>query len=147
LPGSIDEIAMHNNRSMKTYLPNIVLATCLSTGFGVSAEAANRVRAGQWNMSLNVAGRAITRSMCLSQSDANAINGDASSIKAYAERVSAPAGCKVTDVKINGNQVTVNSVCASGKENVGTTTYHGDSYETVNTNGAKSRAKWVGACN
>jgi hypothetical protein len=52
----------------------------------------------------------------------------------------------VTDVKANGNQVSVTSVCASGKENVGTTTYHGDNWATVNTNGAKSQSKWVGAC-
>ena len=55
-------------------------------------------------------------------------------------------GCTVTEVKLNGNQVVVTSVCASGKENVGTTTYHGDSLETVNTNGTQSQAKWVGAC-
>ena len=55
-------------------------------------------------------------------------------------------GCTVTEVKLNGNQVVVTSVCASGKENVGTTTYHGDSLETVNTNGATSQSQWVGAC-
>jgi hypothetical protein len=45
-----------------------------------------------------------------------------------------------------GNQVIVSSVCAEGKQNVGTTTYHDDSFETVNTNGAKSQSKWVGPC-
>jgi len=93
-----------------------------------------------------VAGRGVSRSTCLSQADADAINGDAPSIKAYAERVGSPAGCKVTDVTIKGDQVIVTSVCAAGKQNVGTTTYHGDSFETVNTNGAKSQSKWVGPC-
>ena len=88
----------------------------------------------------------MTRSACLSKSDADAINGDAKSIGAYVEKVSVPAGCKVTDVKINGNQVSVTTICAAGKQNVGTTTYHGDRSETVNTNGAKSQSKWVGAC-
>jgi hypothetical protein len=110
------------------------------------AEAADRVRAGQWEQTLNVAGRTISKSTCLTQSDADVINGDARSIKAYAGKVSAPAGCKVTDVKINGNQVVVTSICASGKENVGTTTYHGDSLETVNTNGTTSQSQWVGPC-
>jgi hypothetical protein len=124
----------------------VLLWACAVAWLVVAAEAANRVRAGQWDLTVMVAGREVSRSTCLSQADADAINGDARSIKAYAERVSTPAGCKVTDVKINGNQVVVTSVCAAGKQNVGTTTYHEDRFETVNTNGAKSQSKWVGAC-
>jgi hypothetical protein len=52
----------------------------------------------------------------------------------------------VTDVKAQGATVTVKSVCSSGRENVGTTTYHGDRYESVNTNGAKAQARRVGDC-
>jgi hypothetical protein len=124
----------------------VLLSACVFACFGLVAEATDRVRAGQWEVTLNVAGQTISKSTCLTQSDADAINGDARSIKAYAEKVNTSAGCKVADVKINGNQVVVTSVCAGGKENVGTTTYHGDRLETVNTNGAKSQSKWVGAC-
>ena len=123
-----------------------LLVLCLTICVALSAWAAERVRAGQWETTLNVTGHAITRSVCISQSEADAINGDANSLKAYAEKLNAPTGCKVTDVTMTGNQVTVTSVCASGKENVGTTTYHGASSETVNTNGAKSESKRVGAC-
>ena len=52
-----------------------------------------------------MAGQDITRLVCVSQSDADAINGDAHSLKAYVERINAPAGFKVTDVTITGNQV------------------------------------------
>ncbi len=124
----------------------ILLATSVCAALASPASGADRVRAGQWEVTLHVAGQSIVRPTCLTQADADAINGDAKSIRQYAERVSAQVGCKVNDVKVNGNQVTVTSVCASGKENVGTTTYHGGSYEAVNTNGAKSEAKWVGAC-
>jgi hypothetical protein len=127
-------------------IPKILLAMCLSAGLAVPAQGADRVRAGQWEVTLNMAGRSIMQPTCLTQADADAINGDAKSVRQYAERVSAQVGCEVNDVKINGNQVSVTSVCASGKENVGTTTYHGDTYEAVNTNGAKSQAKWIGAC-
>ena len=131
---------------MSTFRGSSLLIVCLIACSPLSAKAADRVRAGQWDTTLNIAGRTMTRSMCLSQSDAEAINGDATSIRAYVERVSAPAGCKVTDVKISGNQVAVTSVCASGQENVGTTTYRGDSSETVNTNGTKAQSKRVGTC-
>src|ERR1700674_1865794 len=131
---------------MKTDHHRVLLLTCVFGCFALSAEAADRVRAGQWDMTLNLGGRTISKSTCMSQGDADAINGDVKSIKSYVERVSTPAGCKVTDVKIDANKVIVTSVCASAKENVGTTTYHGDSLETVNTNGAKSQSKRVGAC-
>jgi hypothetical protein len=127
-------------------VPRLLLATCLSAGLAIPALGADRVRAGQWEVTLQMAGRSMTQPTCLTQADADAINGDAKSVRQYAERVSAQTGCKVNDVKVNGNQVTVTSVCASGKENVGTTTYHGDSYEAVNTNGTRSQAKRVGAC-
>jgi len=113
---------------------------------GLPAEGADRVRAGLWETTLTLGGKTTTRSTCLTPSDAAAINGDAAAMRAYVEKVSAPAGCKVTDLKISGNQVTVTTVCASGTPSVGTTTYHGDSWETVNTNGVKAQSKWVGAC-
>jgi hypothetical protein len=131
---------------MKTRPRKALLLICVLSCFAVPVAAADRVREGQWDTTVNLGGRVMTRSVCISKSDADAINGDAKSIGAYVQKVSAPADCKVTDVKINGNQVSVTTICAAGKENVGTTTYHGDSSETVNTNGAKSQSKWVGPC-
>jgi hypothetical protein len=131
-------------------MPNNLITRLLEVlvlaSIALPAAAADRVRAGQWETTLNLAGKTVTKSVCIPQADADAINGDANSVRGYAERATAATGCKATDVKVNGNQVTVTSVCASGKESVGTTTYHGDSVETVNTNGLKSQAKWVGPC-
>ena len=45
----------------------------------------------------------------------------------------------------SGNQVTVTSQCAVGS-NTGTTTYHGDSFDSENSNGTKVHAKRIGAC-
>jgi hypothetical protein len=131
---------------MKNTYRETLLLSCIVTGMAVPAGAADRVRPGQWETTLTVAGHTMTKSMCMSQSDADAINGDLRSVRAKVERDVAAGGCKVMDVKINGNQITVTSVCRDGKENVGTTTYHGDSLESVNTNGAKSQSKRVGAC-
>jgi len=124
------------------------IAICLATGLCVAgaAAAANRVKAGQWDTTFEMLGRTMTKSTCLSPADAAAINGDAKSIAGYVEQESAPSGCKIKDVRIDGDRVSVTSVCASSKPTVGTTTYHGDRYETVSTNGAKARAKWVGPC-
>jgi len=130
-----------NNSYRKT-----LLLSCLVACVAVPAGAAERVRPGQWDVTLTVAGRTMTKSTCMSQSDADAINGDLGSVRAKAEKDAAAGNCTVKDVKISGNQIIVTSVCGDGKENVGTTTYRGDSFETVNTNGAKAQSKWVGAC-
>ena len=125
----------------------ILLASCaVMCGATTTAVAADRVRPGQWETTLTVFGQTMTRPSCLSKADADAINGNEASIRAYTERVSQPAACKVKEVHIDGNTVSVTSTCASGKENVGKTTYHGDSYETVNTNGTRATAKLVGRC-
>jgi hypothetical protein len=125
---------------------NRLLCLCLLAVAAPPAAAANRVQPGQWESTMNIAGQAVTKSICMTQADADAINGDVQSIRAYAEKLGASVGCKVTDVKADGNRVTVKSVCASGRENIGMTTYRGDSFETVNNNGVRSQSKRVGAC-
>jgi hypothetical protein len=82
----------------------------------------------------------------MSQSDADAMNGDVKSVRAYLEKVIPPTICKVTDIKVNGGQVIYTSVCGGGAKNVVTTTYHGDSFEGASTGGTKTEAKLVGAC-
>jgi hypothetical protein len=120
-------------------------AFCLA-GISVPVAATERVRPGKWTTTLNAGGRTMSRSVCVSPEDASALNGDEGSIRAYTERVTARAGCKVTGVKAIDEQVTVTSVCTSGQENVGTTTYHGDRSETVNSSGARAESKLVGPC-
>ena len=131
---------------MKNGCRAALLLSCIVTSVALSAQAADRVRPGQWNVTVTVAGHTITKSTCMSAGDADAINGDARSVRAEIEKDAAAVGCTVRDVKVNGNQITVSSACRDGKKSVGTTTYHGDSLETVNTNGARSQSKWVGPC-
>jgi hypothetical protein len=111
----------------------------------VDMSAANRVRAGLWETTVTVAGTTATDSACLTEPDAAAINGDVASIRAMTDKTNEMIHCKTTNVVINGNQVVVTSLCG-GKENVSTTTYHGESLDTVNTIGVKVHSRWVGAC-
>lgn len=123
-----------------------LFALCLLASIAFPCAAADRIHAGQWETTLNVAGKAVTKSVCITQSDVDAINGDEQSIRKYAEKLNAQSGCKVTDVKADGDLVRVTSVCAEGRQNIGTTRYRGDSFETVNTNGVRSQSKRVGPC-
>jgi hypothetical protein len=131
---------------MKRTYREALLLGCIVTAIAAPAGAADRVRPGQWEITATVAGRTINQSTCMSKSDADRLNGDVKSVRGKVEEELAIAGCTVKDIKVNGNQVVVTSACPGGKENVGTTTYHGDSLESVNTNGARSQSKWVGPC-
>ncbi|HUL65379.1 MAG TPA: DUF3617 family protein [Burkholderiaceae bacterium] len=131
---------MSIDRASRLFLAAIVSFVVLP------ASAADRVRAGEWETTLILAGRSVTKSVCITQADADALNGDAKSMRAYVDKVNVGTNCKVDDIKINGNQVTVTSTCGDGKQRVGTTTYHGDSSESVTSNGLKSQSKWIGPC-
>ena len=82
---------------------------------------------------------------CATHRPFRGVNGDDKTFREYLVKAAEEVGCTVKDVKVSGNQVTIDSVCA-GQQNLNTTTYHGDWYEQVNSNGMKIRAKRIGAC-
>lgn len=131
---------------MKTNHHKALLLTCVFACVAPSADAADRMRAGQWVGTWTGGGRTRPTSTCVAPSDAEAMNGDVKSVRAYLEKIIPPTICKVTNIKVSGGQINYTSVCAGGKENVITTTYHGDSFESTDTSGARSEAKWIGAC-
>ena len=131
---------------MKAIRYQMPILLCAAACLALPAEAADRMRAGQWDGTWTGGGRTRATSTCISQADADAINGDAKSVRTYLETVVPPSICKLTDIKLNGSQVIYTSLCTGTKENVITTTYHGDTFETVDSNGNTSVAKRIGAC-
>jgi hypothetical protein len=132
---------------MKTNLYKALFLTCVFACLAVPAEAADRIRAGQWVGSTTMTGgRTRPSSSCMTQSDADAMNGDVKSVRAYLEKTIPPSICKLSDIKLNGGQVVYTSVCNGGAPNVVTTNYRGDSFEGTSTGGVKTEAKLVGAC-
>jgi hypothetical protein len=109
------------------------------------AAAADRVHAGEWETTVESGGKSFSMKSCATPAQAAAMNGDDKMLRDGIEKAMAGSGCTVTGVKASGSQVTVSSQCSIGA-NTGTTTYHGDSYESENTNGTKVHAKRIGAC-
>jgi hypothetical protein len=134
---------------MKTnrYVTSLLLLMFI--GLGLSAQAADWVRAGRWTGTTIVGGKTYPTSSCVSQSDAAGMNGDAQAIKAYLETIIPPEICKVSDVKADGNQVIYTASCSGGAVKTMktvTTSYHGDHSEGSDSTGGKTEAKLVGAC-
>jgi hypothetical protein len=132
---------------MKRYLTG--LSMLMLIGLGLSAQAADRVRAGQWVGTTIVGGKTYPTSSCVSQTDAAAMNGDAQAIKAYLETIIPPQICKISDVRADGNQVIYTAACSGGTlktVKTVTTSYYGNRSEGTDSTGGKSEAKLVGAC-
>jgi hypothetical protein len=134
---------------MKTNRYVTSLSALVIVGIALSAQAADRMRAGQWVGTTIVDGKTYPTSSCISQSDAAGINGDAAAVKAYLETIIPPEICKITDVKAEGNQVIYTASCIGGTKTTVktvTTSYYGDRSEGTDTTGSKIEAKLVGAC-
>ena len=75
------------------------LAMLVIACFSLPANAADRMRAGHWVGTTIVGTKTFPTSSCISQGEADAINGDAKSVKAYLEKIVPPEVCKITEVK------------------------------------------------
>jgi hypothetical protein len=131
---------------MKTKRSAIMFSMCVLACLARPAQAADRMHAGLWVGTTIVGGQTYPTSSCMSQSDVDAINGDAKAVAAYLKKIIPPEACKITDVKAEGNQIIYSASCGGGPAKVVTTTYHGDSSEGTDSTGAKIVAKRVGAC-
>ena len=131
---------------MKTNRRAAALSAFALACFALPAVAADRVHAGQWAGSWTDGKVTRATSSCMSQADADAMNGDARSIRGYLEKTIPPSICKLSDIKVDGGKVTYTATCGAAAPRVLTSTYHGDSFESVDSNGAKSVGKRVGAC-
>ena len=121
-----------------------LLAVTLLALTVASAHAANRVDAGQWETTMEQGGHTRVLKACVTAAEAAAANGDEKTFRESIAKATAGSGC-TSDIKVSGNQVITNTVC-HGKQVSSTTTYHGDWYEQVSSNGSKVHAKRIGAC-
>ncbi|MGZ5131142.1 MAG: DUF3617 domain-containing protein [Caldimonas sp.] len=131
---------------MNTHRRAAALSACALVCLALPAGAADRVRAGQWVGTWTDGTRTRATSDCTSPSDADALNGDAKSIRSQLEKTIPPSICKLSDLKVDGAKVVYTATCGAAAPRVITTVYHGDRFESVDSNGAKSEARLVGAC-
>ena len=117
-------------------------AMCLA----LPALAADRVRPGQWVGTTVTAGRTFPSSSCISQADADAMNGDAKSVQGYLEKIIPAEVCKIASVKVDGGTVIYSAVCGGQLPRIITTVYHGTSSEGTDSSGSKTNGKLVGPC-
>jgi hypothetical protein len=114
----------------------------------VSASAADRVQAGQWQTTLTSAGKPMVTKYCITAQEAKLMNGDLATLKKYLEESTATktrGRCTVKSVSLTGNRTVVAIACGK-TEVVGTTTYFGDHYESKSSDGTTVTGKRLGPC-
>jgi hypothetical protein len=121
---------------------SIVLVTCLA----VPAHAADRMHAGQWVGTTIIGGKTFPTSSCITQMDADAMNGDANAVAAYLQTIIPPEVCRITDVSAEGNKIVYTATCVGAAPKVVTTSYHGITSEGTDTSGVKTTARLAGPC-
>jgi hypothetical protein len=130
---------------MKNISTSVLLSIAMLALMAAEALAADRVQPGQWETTISAGGQDRVMKNCITAAEASAANSDDQTFQASVVKIAQDAGCTIKDVKVSGNQVTSDATCA-GMHATSTTTYHGDWYEQVSSNGSKVRAKRVGPC-
>lgn len=111
--------------------------------------AADRVKAGNWEMRVTLPGaKSAVNTHCITADEARQINGDVATLRKYVETSTAEklqGRCTVKSVVAKDNQTIVTIAC--GKTEVtSTTTYHGDHYEVSSSTGMTMTGKRIGDC-
>ena len=130
------------NPNLRLLAPAMLVLACAAT----PVSAADRMRAGQWDGTTLAGGRTFQTSNCISQGDADAMNGDAKAVQEFLEKSIPPSICQITDLKAQGSVVVYTASCGDHAPKVLTTTYHGDSFEGSDNTGTKTEGKLVGPC-
>jgi hypothetical protein len=130
---------------MKSISTSLLLSIAMLALTVAEARAADRLQPGQWETTISAGERERVTQICVTAAHASAVNGDEKMFEASVLKAAQDAGCTIKDVKVSGNQVTVDATCG-GIQATSTTTYHGDRYEQVSSNGSKVSAKRVGPC-
>jgi hypothetical protein len=111
-------------------------------------HAEDRMRAGLWEVISNLNGKQIGSlgSTCYTPAMVAFGNQPASALREATEKTTTKRGCTLKEFKIEGNTMSMTTVCGS-KVSVITSTYTGDTFETVDkatTNGATEVIRMTG---
>lgn len=131
---------------MKAQRSTFLLVAILAC-VALPSQAADRVRPGHWVGVTTMPGHGkANQSECVSQRQANAMNGDAKAVLAFLQTIIPPEICKLSNLTVNGAVIVYTSTCTGMAPSVITTTYHGDHSEASTSTGVKTEAHLVGPC-
>ena len=95
-------------------------------------RATERMKSGQWEVSITENGQAHTNTHCDTEDQVKGTNGSPEEVRTSLEKSATGIHCTIKDFKMENDTISYTYVCP-GRSTASTTTYHGDTYESVVT--------------
>jgi hypothetical protein len=108
-------------------LLSMLIFAILSTS---SLQATDRMKSGQWEVTVSGGGRSAKNTHCVSQEQAKIANGSPEEIRASLEKSAVTMHCTLQDFKLEKNNVSFLYACPAGSTE-SKTEYSGDTYDTT----------------
>jgi len=123
---------------MKSRKAVLVLASWpLIAAFSPSLSAAERMRGGMWEVTTTEGGKSQVNTHCVTPDQARGSNGTEQEVRAGLETGAASLHCTLQDFALKGDTISYTYACPS-RSTTSSTTYHGDTYESVVTSKAST---------
>ena len=117
------------------FIKRAALLTSLSGLIAFAAaplQAADRVTPGLWENTVTSAGKTHTFTVCMTPDMAKIANADEQTVRALTEKAGAGV-CVLGTYQVSGNKVSYTMACGKSVTATSTTTYRGDTAESVMT--------------
>ena len=118
---------------------NVVILASLSllVGWSQPVAAADRMKAGLWEVTTSEGGQSQVNTHCVTADQAKGSNGTEQEVRAALETGAASLHCAVHDFAFSGDTIAYTYVCPN-RSTTSSTSYHGDRYESVVTSKAST---------
>ena len=132
-------------------MKNVGAVVCTLLIVTAPSLAAERMKAGQWELTITEGGHSHTTTECDTEEKVKAANGTPEEVRTAVEQRAAAMNCTIKNFKMDGDTVSYTTACTTFSMD-NKISYHGDSMETETTmkgSGGASRivkARRLGAC-
>ena len=117
----------------------IAVLTCMPFVTASALYGAGRMRSGMWEVTTTEGGKSASNSHCVTADQAKGSNGTEQEIRAALEKGAASLHCTIQDFAVARDSISYTYACV-GKSTTSSTTYHGDTYESVVTSKSASES-------
>jgi hypothetical protein len=111
---------------------NFAILSSLATLLAISApsaQAQERMKSGQWEVTITSEGKSSTNAHCIPPDQVRMGNGSSEQIRTTMEKGAAAIHCNLQDFKVDGDSISYTYACPASTTK-SKTTYHGNSYES-----------------
>ena len=115
----------------------VLLSVPLVANLSRPVFAADRMKAGMWEVTTTEAGKSQVNTHCVPPDQAKGSNGTEQEVRAALDTSAAGLHCTIQDFALKGDTISYTYACPN-RSTTSSTTYHGDTYESAVTSKAST---------